>query len=217
MIKTILFDMGGVVITLAQPQAIERFKALGLKDAEQRLDAYTQQGIFGDLESGKITDEVFRRELSVLVGRELTWQECLYAWKGYCGDVPKRNLRKMKELRERGYRVVLLSNTNPFMMSWVMSNEFDGEGHSLAYYLDAAYESYKCGAMKPDAKFFNAVIEGERLIPSETLFIDDGPRNIEAAKALGIQTLLVENGEDWTDRLEDLLSSSNSRIKKLKY
>ena len=209
MIKTILFDMGGVVITLAQPQAIERFKALGLKDAEQRLDAYTQQGIFGDLESGKITDEDFRRELSVLVGRELTWQECLNAWKGYCGDVPKRNLRKMKELRERGYRVVLLSNTNPYMMSWVMSNEFDGEGHSLAYYLDAAYESYKCGAMKPDAKFFNAVMEGERLIPSETLFIDDGPRNIEAAKALGIQTLLVENGEDWTGKLEDLLASSN--------
>ena len=207
MIKTILFDMGGVVITLAQPQAIERFKALGLKDAEQRLDAYTQQGIFGDLESGKITDEDFRRELSVLVGRELTWQECLNAWKGYCGDVPKRNLRKMKELRERGYRVVLLSNTNPFMMSWVMSNEFDGEGHSLAYYLDAAYESYKCGAMKPDAKFFNAVIEGERLIPSETLFIDDGPRNIEAAKALGIHTRLVKNGEDWTGKLEDILSS----------
>ena len=209
MIKTILFDMGGVVITLAQPQAIERFNALGLKDAEQRLDAYTQQGIFGDLESGKITDEDFRRELSILVGRELTWQECCHAWKGYCGDVPKRNLRKMKELRERGYRVVLLSNTNPYMMSWVMSDEFDGEGHSLAYYLDAAYESYKCGAMKPDAKFFNAVMEGERLIPSETLFLDDGPRNIEAAKALGIQTLLVENGEDWTDRLEDLLSSSN--------
>lgn len=90
-----------------------------------------------------------------------------------------------------------------------MSDEFDGEGHSLAYYLDAAYESYKCGAMKPDAKFFNAVMEGERLIPSETLFLDDGPRNIEAAKALGIQTLLVENGEDWTERLEDLLASSN--------
>ena len=201
--------MGGVVITLAQPQAIERFKALGLKDAEQRLDAYTQQGIFGDLEAGRITDEDFRHELSILVGRELTWQECCHAWKGYCGDVPKRNLRKMKELRERGYRVVLLSNTNPFMMSWVMSNEFDGEGHSLAYYLDAAYESYKCGAMKPDAKFFNAVMEGEHLIPSETLFLDDGPRNIEAAKALGIQTLLVEKGEDWTERLEDLLASSN--------
>ena len=205
MIRTILFDMGGVVITLDQQQAIKRFKALGLKDAEQRLDAYTQQGIFGDLEAGKISDEDFRRELSLLVGRELTWDECLYAWKGYCGDVPKRNLRKMQELRQRGFRVVLLSNTNPYMMSWVMSDSFDGEGHSLAYYLDEAYMSYKCGAMKPDCVFFNAVIEGEHLVPEETLFLDDGPRNIEAAKALGIKTFLVGNGEDWTDKIENHL------------
>lgn len=209
-IKTILFDMGGVVITLAQPQAIERFRALGLEDAAERLDAYTQAGIFGDLEAGKITDEDFRRELSKLIGREVTWQECCHAWKGYALEVPKRNLMKMQELRRRGYRVVLLSNTNPFMMSWVMSDEFDGEGHSLAYYLDAAYESYKCGAMKPDPRFFNAVIEGERLVPSETLFLDDGQRNIDAAEALGIKTLLVENGKDWTGKLEEVLATLNS-------
>ena len=207
MIKTILFDMGGVVITLAQPQAIERFRALGLTDAAERLDAYTQQGIFGDLEAGRITDEDFRRELSKLVGRELTWQECCHAWKGYCSDVPRRNLLKMQELRRRGYRVVLLSNTNPFMMSWVMSDQFDGNGHSLMHCLDAAYESYKCGAMKPDPRFFNAVIEGEHLVPSETLFLDDGPRNIEAAEALGIHGLLVNNGEDWTRRIEEVLRS----------
>lgn len=208
-IKTILFDMGGVVLTLSQPQAIERFRALGLEDAEKRLDAYTQAGIFGDLEGGKITDEDFRRELGKLIGREVTWQECCHAWKGYCLEVPRRNLLKMKELRERGYRVVLLSNTNPFMMSWVMSDEFDGEGHSLAYYLDAAYESYKYGAMKPDPKFFNAVIEGEKLVPSETLFLDDGQRNIDAAAALGIKTLLVENGKDWTEKLEVVLATLN--------
>ena len=113
----------------------------------------------------------------------------------------------MQELRERGYRVVLLSNTNPFMMSWVMSDQFDGNGHSLMHYLDAAYESYKCGAMKPDPRFFNAVIEGEHLVPSETLFLDDGPRNIEAAEALGIHGLLVNNGEDWTGRIEEVLRS----------
>lgn len=206
MIKTILFDMGGVVITLDQKQAIQRFKALGLHDAEQRLDAYTQQGIFGDLEAGKISDEDFRRELSILVGRELTWDECRHAWMGYCGGVPQRNLEKMAELRKRGYRVVLLSNTNPYMMSWVMSDEFDGKGHSLAYYLDEAYMSYKCGAMKPDPVFFNAVINGEKLVPEDTLFLDDGPRNIEVAKALGIQTLLVNNGEDWTNIIEEKLS-----------
>ena len=49
MIKNIVFDLGGVVITLSQEQAIERFEALGLKDARQRLDAYTQSGIFAIL------------------------------------------------------------------------------------------------------------------------------------------------------------------------
>ena len=157
--------MGGVVITLNQQQAIKRFKALGLHDAEQRLDAYTQQGIFGDLEAGKISEEDFRRELSLLVGHELSWEECRQAWLGYCGDVPQRNLDKMAELRRRGYRVVLLSNTNPFMMSWVMSDEFDGNGHSLSHYLDKAYMSYKCGAMKPSKVFFDAVINEENLVP----------------------------------------------------
>ena len=61
--------------------------------------------------------------------------------------------------------------------------------------------------MKPDAKFFNAVIEGEKLVPEETLFLDDGPRNIEAAEALGINTLLVKNGEDWTGKIEERIKN----------
>ena len=54
MIKNILFDLGGVIITLDQSQAVRHFKEIGLKDAEQRLDPYTQSGIFGDVEKGTI-------------------------------------------------------------------------------------------------------------------------------------------------------------------
>ena len=75
-IKTIIFDFGGVIITLDQPQAIRRFQEIGLKDADQRLDAYTQGGIFGDLERGTIDAETFRVELSKLVGREVSYDEC---------------------------------------------------------------------------------------------------------------------------------------------
>jgi putative hydrolase of the HAD superfamily len=52
MIRNIIFDLGGVVLTLDQSQSVRRFEALGLKDAEERLNAYTQEGIFGDLEGG---------------------------------------------------------------------------------------------------------------------------------------------------------------------
>lgn len=59
-----LFDLGGVIITLDQSQAIRRFEELGVPDAAQRLDPYQQSGIFGQLEEGMISAEDFRRELS---------------------------------------------------------------------------------------------------------------------------------------------------------
>ena len=54
-IKNIAFDLGGVVVALNYEQAVRRFEAIGLKDARQRLDAFEQKGIFGDLECGRIT------------------------------------------------------------------------------------------------------------------------------------------------------------------
>ena len=59
-------------MTIDQGEALRRFKELGLADAERQLDPYTQSGIFGDVEEGKITAEEFRVELSRLVGRELS-------------------------------------------------------------------------------------------------------------------------------------------------
>ena len=40
MIRNIIFDMGGVIITINHQQAVVRFKALGLKDADRQLDPY---------------------------------------------------------------------------------------------------------------------------------------------------------------------------------
>ena len=186
MIRNIIFDFGGVVVTLSHPEALRRFKALGLPDADKWLDPYTQGGIFGELEEGKITAEDFRRELSELCGRELSYDECRHAWLGYREDVPKRNLEALKKLRSEGYRLILLSNTNPYMISWAKSGDFDGEGHSIDDYFDATYLSYELGVMKP-------------------LFLDDGPRNVAAASQIGIRTFCPQNGADWTREIYDYL------------
>jgi putative hydrolase of the HAD superfamily len=204
-IKTIIFDLGGVIITLDQPQAIRRFQEIGLKDADQRLDAYTQGGIFGDLERGAIDAETFRVELSKLVGHEVSYDECRYAWLGYCRELPQRNLEALRRLRSEGYRLVLLSNTNPYMMSWAMSPDFDGQGHSLEDYMDACYCSYKLGCMKPDTEFFHRVLIAEQTIPSQMLFLDDGPRNVAVASQMGIRTFCPENGADWTQAIYEYL------------
>lgn len=104
----------------------------------------------------------------------------------------------LRQLRAEGYRLVLLSNTNPFMMSFMLSPDFDGQGHSLEDYLDALYLSFKMKVMKPDENFFRQVLMAEKTLPSECLFVDDGPRNVATASQIGINTFCPKNGEDWT-------------------
>ena len=206
MIKNLIFDLGGVIITLAPDEALRRFKSLGLENAEEQMDAYTQMGIFGQLEEGKISAEAFREELSRQVGREVTYDECRHAWLGYVKEVPQRNLDVLQRLRSEGYRLILLSNTNPFMMSWVRSPEFDGHGHSIDYYMDACYLSYQLGVMKPDTEFFHRVLMTEKIMASETLFIDDGPRNVATASQMGIRTYCPQNGADWTTTIYEYIN-----------
>lgn len=205
-VKNIVFDFGGVVVTLDHDEAVRRFAALGLENAAEQLNPYTQGGIFGELELGNISDEVFIEKLSQLCGRQLSYDECLHAWLGYRKELPQRNLDAIVRLREEGHRVILLSNTNPFMMKWALSNEFDGKGHSVEHYFDALYLSYKIGVMKPNETFFRTMLMMERMLPSDTLFVDDGPRNVAAASQLGIRTFCPENGEDWTKEIYNYIN-----------
>lgn len=205
MIKTIAFDLGGVIITIDQSQAIQRFKEIGAVEVEKYLDPYTQTGIFGDLEHGLISAEDFRKELGRLMGKEFTAEQCAYAWQGYAKEVPQRNLDTVTRLRQRGYRVVLLSNTNSYMMEWAMSPAFDGKGHALKDYFDHCYLSYQMKMMKPSEEIFREVLRQEQTFPHEVLFVDDGPRNVASASQIGFRTFCPVNGSDWTEEIYKFL------------
>lgn len=211
MIKNIVFDLGGVIFRIDKNQAIKRFNEVGFDDAAAYLDAFTQVGIFGDLESGRIDAEQFRQRLSELAGKQLTLDDCAHGWQGYMAELPQRNLDKLIELRQRGFRLSLLSNTNPFMMQWARSDAFDGRGHGLDHYFDALYLSYEMGVMKPDSRIFEMMIQGEKAEPQETVFIDDSVHNTQAAAAMGIHVLQPDNGADWHEMLEELIARHNSQ------
>jgi putative hydrolase of the HAD superfamily len=58
----------------------------------------------------------------------------------------------------------------------------------------------------PPARIF--LIADTDILPSESLFIDDGAGNVQAARQLGFQTYCPRNGEDWRDALTVLLQKS---------
>ena len=99
------------------------------------------------------------------------------------------------------YRLYLLSNTNS-----IHHKEFNkifedqiGSG-SINDYFDKAYYSHEIKNRKPDKEAYEYVLKDNNLSASETLFIDDSIQNIDAAKALGLQTIFLKEGM----MLEDL-------------
>lgn len=223
MIKNIIFDMGGVLITIDHDEAVRRFEEIGIDEASHMLDPYTQGGPFGKLENGYMISPDFIEEMSHLAGHKLSYDDCAYGWLGYAKDAPQRNFELLQNLREKGFRLILLSNMNPFVNAWLEAeytlpqkyakaarNGFWQPhfpvGKPLSSFFDSCYRSFEIRMMKPDPRVFNLILEREKIPAEETLLVDDGPRNCAAAKKLGINTMQPVNGKDWTKDLIKLLA-----------
>ncbi|MCW5559030.1 MAG: HAD-IA family hydrolase, partial [Verrucomicrobiae bacterium] len=90
-------------------------------------------------------------------------------------------------LKRRGVRTVLFSNTNALAVEHVRSrypffSDFDG------WIL-----SYEAGAMKPDARAYDAVESLTGCRGSTLLYVDDRPENIAAGRQRGWRTILHES------------------------
>ena len=196
--------MGGVILDLDITEALVRFKELGMSNIETYLDPYEQKDFFLELEQGKVSASQFCQKLSQLTGKDISYEQAQWAWLGFIVDVPQYKLDYIEELK-KNYNVHLLSNTNPFIMGWTRSSEFTPSKRPITDYFDKIYASYEVGATKPDKKIFEFMIEDSEMIPSETLFVDDGKKNIEIGEELGFKTYMPANKEDWRSAIDNLI------------
>ena len=74
------------------------------------------------------------------------------------------------------------------------------------------YASYEIGLTKPDPAIFKWMMADAPLIPAETLFVDDGPANIQTAQTLGFQTYQPGNGEDWREAVSFLIDNGQYNV-----
>lgn len=192
--KTIMFDLGGVIVPLDMPEAVRRFAAIGV-DTDKWLDPYGQKGIFLELENGSIGKDEFLAKLSEMVGREVTHQEAAHAWVGFVKPTTEERIRMVQDLRLRGHRVVIASNTNPYMMEYMHGPDFF-QDKPIDDWFDHIYASCDMKAYKPDAKFFTTILEAEGIRPEEAVFVDDSRRNVTGAEALGIYGIWAPQGLD---------------------
>jgi putative hydrolase of the HAD superfamily len=207
MIKNIVFDFGGVIADFDYRQALAAFARIGLQHPEEYLDSFHQRGFFWELESGQISADEFVQQLSRCAQRELDYDTVRTAWLGFFPTpVLRERLVALEQLRRR-YRLYILSNTNPFIMSWARSDEFSSEHRPLDDYFDGLYLSYEMHCMKPAREIFDRMAQQARLTPDETLYIDDSAANIAAGAALGYRTYCPKSNADWREPLGRILET----------
>ena len=127
-------------------------------------------------------------------------------------------LEGLASLREKGYRLWLLSNAQE------MFTKFELEHLGLVSTFDGIYISSCFGFRKPDVRFFKALLEEQALDPRKCLMIgNDRETDIAGAKATGLDTfymhteltppdqspadpgnLMVFEGDDWEKIVEIL-------------
>ena len=205
MIKNIVFDLGGVIMHLDTDRAVKRFIEIGVSDATEFVNAYQQKGVFLELEEGLADRETFCKKLCEHTGKEITEEMAFYAWKGFIVDIPQYKLDYILNLRNN-YKLYLLSNTNPFILEWARTPAFTEAGRPITAYFDKLYASYEIGITKPNREIFEYMLKDGEMIPSETLFIDDGVRNVEVADQMGLKTYCPKNKEDWRISLDAILA-----------
>ena len=95
-------------------------------------------------------------------------------------------LEALSALREKGYRLWLLSNAQHIFTAYELRHL------GLGTQLDGIYLSSDYGCRKPDIRFYNALLQEQKLDPSKCLMIgNDRETDIAGAKLAGMDTLYM--------------------------
>lgn len=196
--KSLLFDLGNVIIDLDIDRSFERLQQLCRPDADQsKIDA-----VILKYECGHVSTEIFINTLLSQSYHDVQALDIIEAWNSMLLGIPAKRLEMLRELKQF-YNMHLLSNTNWLHLEWVHRylktehNVLDFEND----FFHKAYYSHIIGDRKPKPSIFHHVINDASLIVGETLYMDDVQENINTALELGFQTYLVKPGEEISDHL----------------
>ncbi len=187
-IKYIIFDLGAVVLDIDYELTIKAFKNYGIKDFDNVYTQLKQDKLFDDFDRGDITSEQFRDRLRKLTNFNLSDQQIDNAWNALILDFDKQNIDLLNKIKAN-YFICLLSNTNAIHTPAynVLLKPF-GFSH-ISELFHKTYLSHEIGMRKPEEEIFKHVIKNSKLIPQQTLYIDDTAYYLPVAEKFGINTI----------------------------
>lgn len=189
--RNLIFDLGGVVIDLRRENAVAALERLGMENVDSLLGLYRQEEPFLSLETGEITAAEFFDTVRTLCKPQTSDTAIQEAFNSFLIGIPRERLEALRRLREQGFKVYGLSNTNAIMFNSWIRTAFMQEGLRVNDYFDGLVLSFEEGMCKPDKALFETVLRRYGLEAAETCLLDDSRKNCDAAEEIGLLSMQV--------------------------
>lgn len=210
MIKNIIFDWGGVILTLNKERCLRAFSDVaGVPDFGEYLTPYLQKGFFAAYENGDIDDKQFCKCVKEISNKpDVKDSDIEYALDAFLEEIPKYKVDFLMNLKQK-YNLYVLSNNNPicWRISKQMFEQLSGEDVNRTF--KQIFLSFELNRSKPGKEIFLKVLDLSGLKAEECLFVDDAKGNIDTAAGLGFKTMFYDVNTNLEETLSDFLKKEN--------
>jgi 2-haloacid dehalogenase len=186
-INTIIFDLGGVLIDW-NPKYLYR----KIFRTEEEVDWFLGNICTSEWNDQQDAGRSFEEATRELIQKHPEWEEAISAWYGRWQETIQGPISDtvviLKQIKKsEKYRLFALTNWSAETFPWAYSN-FD-----FMKWFDGIVVSGQENTRKPFPEFYQILFDRHAIDPSRSLFIDDNIKNIEGAKAVGLNAIHFTN------------------------
>lgn len=184
MIKTVILDLSEVLILGMHGIEGVLARRLGIPD-----DGILRQlggDVFLNLMRGKVSEDDYLRWVLETCGWPFEPAELKDLVRGNFHHEVPGTLGVVRDLPDH-YELVLLTDHGREWMAYILTI------HPFLARFDHILTSFDLGRLKADPGTFDVVLDTLDRAPEACLFVDDNPRNVEAARAAGIDGVVFES------------------------
>lgn len=197
-IKTIIFDLGGVLINWNP-----RFVYRSIFNTEEEIDWFFDNICTNDWNENQDAGYPIEKATQELIEKHPDWEDQILAyygrWEEMLGGEISESVSIFEKLREKNlYKFYALTNWSAETFPVAL------ERFKFLQWFDGRVVSGEEKTRKPFHDFYNILLSRYHIDPSQAIFIDDNKRNVEAAEVLGIKSIHFESPDQLSASLSIL-------------
>ena len=198
-IKTIIFDLGGVLIDWS-PLYVFNDKYF---DTEEKRNYFFGNICTSDWNEEQDAGRSIVEATQVLIEKYPEWEQSIRDYYGRWTEMLKAPIPDTVEIFRRlkvsdKYKIYALTNWQAGLFDIALVR------YNFLHWFDGRVVSGEEKTRKPFPEFYHRLLDRYNVKPQEALFIDDNLRNVMAAEILGIKSIHFQSPEQLNETLSQL-------------